>query len=152
MEKKYLKYKFLLKKITITNFIFEKYYTLINLYIRNVIKIGSKIYMKILILARDIPPYVCVPGAIQRVILFCKYLADRGYEVGLVGSTRQTTNYEGPIWWNEELDIIKVFPLVPGKILRYIDFVKEELRKNKPKKMNLYEYQDEIMLENIQVK
>lgn len=99
--------------------------------------------MKILILARDIPPYVCVPGSIQRVILLCKYLSDRGYEVGLVGSTRRTTNYEGPIWWNEELDTVKVFPLVPGKFLRYIDLIKEELRKNKSKKMNLYEYHDE---------
>jgi len=99
--------------------------------------------MKILILARDIPPYVCVPGSIQRVILLCKYLADRGYEVGLVGSTRRTTNHEGPIWWNKELDTVKVFPLVPGKFLRYMNSIKKELTKNKTEKVNLHEYHDE---------
>lgn len=99
--------------------------------------------MKILILARCIPPYICNPGSTQRVVLFSRYLTDKGHKVGLIGSTRLISNYSGLNWWNKELDKVEIYPLVPGKLLRYIDLIKEELRKNKPKKMNLYEYHDE---------
>ena len=99
--------------------------------------------MKIIILAKYIPPYICVPGATQRVVLFSRYLIERGHKVGLVGSARRITNYKGPIWWKEDLDKVKVFPLFPGNILRYIDFVKEKLKKNKSKKLDICEYQDE---------
>ena len=99
--------------------------------------------MKILILARDIPPYVCVPGSTQRVVLFSRYLTDRGHRVGLIGSTRRLTNYHGTSWWNKELDQVEIHPLVPGKLLKYMDSIKKELTKNKTEKVNLHEYHDE---------
>jgi len=100
--------------------------------------------MKILILARDIPPYVCVPGATQRVVLFSRYLIEKGHKVGLVGSARRMNSYHLTNWWNKELDKVEIHPLVPGKLLKYMDTIKEGLRKKKFQKNNSNEYQNEI--------
>jgi len=100
--------------------------------------------MKILILARDIPPYVCVPGSTQRVVLFSRYLTDRGHRVGLIGSARRLTNYHETSWWNKELEKVEIYPLVPGKLLRYMDSIKGGLIKKKIQKNSSNEYQNEI--------
>lgn len=100
--------------------------------------------MKILILARYIPPYICVPGSTQRVVLFSQYLTDRGHNVGLIGSTRRIISYSGTVWWNKELDKVEIHPLVPGKLLKYMDSIKGGLRKKKFQKNNSNEYQNEI--------
>lgn len=100
--------------------------------------------MKILILARAIPPYICVPGSTQRVVLFSRYLTDKGHKVGLIGSTRLISNYGGLNWWNKELDKVEIYPLVSGKLLKYMDSIKGGLIKKKFQKNNSNEYQNEI--------
>jgi len=98
-------------------------------------------YMKILILARDIPPYVCIPGATQRVVLFSHYLIKKGYDVAIIGSSRRGNDYNGPIWWEEYLNKVKIFPLLPGGLLKYIDFKKEKVKKKKSKEIYSYDLQ-----------
>jgi len=97
--------------------------------------------MKIIILARDIPPYVYVPGATQRVVLFSHYLIKKGHEVTIVGSSRRVNDYNGPIWWEEYLNKVKIFPLLPGRLLKYIDFIKEKIKKKKSKEIYSYDLQ-----------
>jgi len=98
-------------------------------------------YMKILILARDIPPYIDVPGATQRVVLFSHYLTKKGHEVTIVGSSRRVNDYNGPIWCEEYLNKVKIFPLLPGGFLKYIDFIKEKIKKKKSKEIYSYDLQ-----------
>ena len=99
-------------------------------------------YMKILILTRDIPPYECIPGATQRVVLFSYYLKKRGHEVAVIGSGRRANVYNGPIWWKEYLNKVKIFPLLPGGgLLKYIDFKKEKIKKKKSKEIYSHDLQ-----------
>ena len=98
-------------------------------------------YMKILILTKEIPPYVCIPGSIQRVVLFSYYLIKKGHEVAVIGSGRRDNVYNGPIWWEEYLNKVKVFPLLPGGLLKYIDFKKEKIKKEKSEEIYSYDLQ-----------
>jgi len=100
--------------------------------------------MKVLILTRHIPPYICNPGSTQRVVLFSRYLTDKGHKVGLIGSARRMTSYYLTNWWSKELDKVEIYPLVPGELLKYIDSIKGELIKKKIQEINLNEYLDEI--------
>jgi len=97
--------------------------------------------MKVLILSRDIPPYVDVPGATQRVVLFSHYLIQKGHEVTIVGSSRRVNDYNGPIWWEKYLNKVKIIPLLPGGLLKYIDFIKEKIKKKKSKEIYSYDLQ-----------
>jgi len=97
--------------------------------------------MKVLILSSSIPPYIDNPGSIQRVVLFCKYLIHREYSVGLVGSTRTGPKDSKVIWWEDYLDKVKIFPLVPGKYLNYIDGLRKKII-SKKKKNALCNYQE----------
>jgi hypothetical protein len=47
-------------------------------------------------------------------------------------------------WWNKELDKVEIYPLVSGKFLKYMDYIKGELGKKKFQKNNSNEYQNEI--------
>jgi len=91
--------------------------------------------MKILIVAKDIPPYVSIPGSIQRVVLFSYYLIKKGHEVSLIGSGRRDNLNNGPIWWEEYLNKVKMFPLLPGRLLKYFDFRKEQMIKKNSKEV-----------------
>jgi len=91
--------------------------------------------MKILIVTKDIPPYVSIPGSIQRVVLFSYYLIKKGHEVSLIGSGRQDNLNNGPIWWEEYLNKVKMFPLLPGRLLKYFDFRKEQMIKKNSKEV-----------------
>ena len=90
--------------------------------------------MKILFLSKEIPPYVTIPGSMQRVILFSHYLIKKGHNVAIIGSGRRDNFHNGPIWWEEYLNEVKIFPLLPGKLLKYIDF-----KKQKSKDINTYD-------------
>ncbi|GAH74579.1 unnamed protein product [marine sediment metagenome] len=96
-------------------------------------------YMKILILAKEIPPYVCIYGSIQRVVLFSYYLIKKGHEVAVIGSGRRDNVYNGPVWWEEYLNKVKIFPLLPGGLLKYFDFKKEKIKKKKSKEIYSYD-------------
>lgn len=95
--------------------------------------------MKILIVAKDIPPYVSIPGSIQRVVLFSYYLIKKGHEVSLIGSGRRDNLNNGPIWWEEYLNKVKIFPLLPGRLLKYFDFKKEQMIKKNSKEVFSYD-------------
>jgi len=100
--------------------------------------------MKILILARAIPPYICNPGSTQRIVLFSRYLTDKGHKVGLIGSTRLKSTYGGLNWWSKELNKVEIYPFVSGKILKYMDSIERRLRKKIFQKNNSNEYQNKI--------
>ncbi len=91
--------------------------------------------MKILIIAKDIPPYVSISGSIQRVVLFSYYLIKKDHEVSLIGSGRRDNLNNGPIWWEEYLNKVRIFPLLPGRLLKYFDFKKEQMIKKNSKEV-----------------
>lgn len=83
-----------------------------------------------------------IPGGTQRVVFFSRYLTDRKHKVGLIGSARRKINNNDLIWWNEELNKVKTYPLVMGKLLRCLNIIKEKLRNKKSIKIYLNEYQN----------